>query len=220
MKSKSTLVWDWPVRVSHWLMALLFTGLIVSGKSDGQYIEYHFYMGYGLSAVVIARVLYGFYGSYYARFQQFIKGPKAVADYLVSVLKDKPRAHLGHNPLGGWMVLVLLGALTIQWTTGLFSSDDIFWFGPFNGMVSEDLVGELVSIHRQLPDILIGLVALHIAAVFYHEVRLKERLAHAMVNGKKPYQKAAVLVATPRWGVIFSLFIGLVWLAALWLMPI
>lgn len=220
MKLKSTLVWDWPVRVSHWLMVLLFTGLIVSGKSDGQYIEYHFYMGYGLSAVVIARVLYGFYGSYYARFQQFMKGPKAVMSYLLSLIKGKPKAHLGHNPLGGWMVVVLLGALTVQWATGLFSSDDIFWFGPFNSMVSEDLVGELVSIHHQLPDILIGLVALHIVAVFYHEVRLKERLVHAMVNGKKPYHKTAVSVETPRWGVIFSLFIGLAWLAALWLMPI
>ncbi|TYL48816.1 cytochrome b/b6 domain-containing protein [Marinomonas sp. IMCC 4694] len=217
---KSTLVWDWPVRVSHWLMVLLFTGLIVSGKLDGQYIEYHFYMGYSLSAVVIARILYGFYGSYYARFRQFIKGPKAVADYLVSVLKGKPQAHLGHNPLGGLMVVVLLGALTVQWGTGLFSSDEIFWSGPFNGLIPEDWASELASLHHILPDVLIGLVAVHIAAVLYHEIQLKERLIHAMVNGKKPYHKTVVSVSTPRWGVIFSLFIGFAWLVALWLMPV
>ncbi|MCB5161499.1 cytochrome b/b6 domain-containing protein [Marinomonas algarum] len=224
---KTTLVWDWPIRLSHWLIVLLFTGLILSGKSDGQYIEYHFYLGYSLSAVVIARILYGFYGSYHARFHTFIKSARVTIDYLKSLLTGHPQAHLGHNPLGGLMVLVLLGALTAQWATGLFTSDDIFWFGPFNDQVSADLASELASLHRQLPDILLGLVAIHVLAVLYHEIRLKERLIAAMVHGRKPLSRSQGSrlfsqepIQTPRWGVIFSLFIGLAWLVALWLMPI
>ncbi|MCW8354545.1 cytochrome b/b6 domain-containing protein [Marinomonas pontica] len=223
---KSTLVWDWPVRISHWLIVLLFTGLIVTGKSDNDYIQYHFYMGYGLSAVIVARVLYGFYGSYYARFTQFIRGPKAALRFAKSLWSGKPKQYLGHNPIGAAMVVVLLLALSVQWGTGLFSSDEVFWFGPFYGLVSEDVASQLASIHHLLPNILLGLVALHVLAVLYHELCLKERLVAAMIHGHKKHHSvssadvASIEVRTPRWGVIFSLLMGLSWLAVLWMAPI
>ncbi|QUX97352.1 branched-chain alpha-keto acid dehydrogenase subunit E2 [Marinomonas sp. CT5] len=218
---KSTLVWDWPIRISHWLIVLLFTGLIITGKSEGDYIQYHFYMGYSLSAVIIARVLYGFYGSYYARFSQFIKGPKVAFRFAKSLLTGRPKHYLGHNPVGALMVVVLLAALSVQWGTGLFSSDQIFWYGPFNSLVSEELASQLASIHHFLPNVLLGLVAIHVLAVLYHELCLKERLIEAMIHGrKKSAFVTSVSVKTPRWGVIFSLLMGLSWLAALWLIPV
>ncbi|RBO85825.1 cytochrome b/b6 domain-containing protein [Marinomonas aquiplantarum] len=215
---KSTLVWDWPVRLSHWLMVVLFTGLIITGKAEEDYLQYHFYFGYGLSSVIIARVLYGFFGSRYALFQQFVRGPKRVWQFAKSLLQGQPKPYLGHNPLGALMVVTLLTVLSVQWGTGLFSSDDIFWFGPFNGLVSEEVASFLASIHRFLPNWLLGLVAVHILAVLYHEVHLKERLIDAMVRGRK--KQAGLSATTPRWGVIFSLLMGLSWLAALWMMPI
>ncbi|BFM49708.1 cytochrome b/b6 domain-containing protein [Marinomonas sp. THO17] len=215
---KSTLVWDWPIRIFHWLLVVLFTGLIVTGKAEEDYMQYHFYFGYGLSSLVIARVLYGFYGSRYALFSQFLRGPKVVWHFAKSLIIGKPLHYLGHNPLGALMVIALLVTLTVQWVSGLFSSDDIFWFGPFNGLVSEDTASFLVSIHHTLPDYLLGLVAIHILAVLYHEIRLNERLIEGMVRGIKKQQ--GIPAQTPRWGVIFSLAMGLCWLAALWLMPI
>ena len=217
---KSTLVWDWPIRMMHWLMVLLFTGLIITGKSDADYMQYHFYMGYGLSAVIIARVLYGFFGSHYALFGQFVKGPKEILSYAKDFLFSRPKKYIGHNPLGGLMVVALLLALTVQWATGLFNSDDIFWFGPFSSLVSEDMIQRLSFIHHLLPDWLLGMVAIHILAVFYHELCLKERLIDAMILGRKKHGMKAKAVKTPRWGVIFSLTMGLAWLAALWMMPI
>ncbi|MEO9275408.1 cytochrome b/b6 domain-containing protein [Marinomonas sp. 5E14-1] len=217
---KSTLVWDWPIRIMHWLMVLLFTGLIITGKSDEGYMQYHFYMGYGLSAVVIARILYGFFGSYYALFGQFVKGPKETFSYAKDFLFSRPKKYIGHNPLGGLMVVFLLLALTVQWATGLFNSDDIFWFGPFSSLASQDMIQRLSYIHHLLPDWLLGLVAIHILAVFYHELCLKERLVDAMILGRKKHGMNAKEVKTPRWGAIFSLTIGLAWLAALWMMPI
>ncbi|RBP79626.1 branched-chain alpha-keto acid dehydrogenase subunit E2 [Marinomonas rhizomae] len=218
---KSTLVWDWPIRVSHWLIVLLFTGLIITGKSDGDYVQYHFYMGYSLSAVIIARVLYGFYGSYYARFSQFVRSPKIVLRFAISLLSGRPQKYLGHNPVGALMVVVLLLVLSIQWGTGLFTSDEVFWFGPFNGLISEELAAKLASIHHFLPNVLLGLVVVHVLAVLYHELCLKERLIDAMVRGrKKHFIMISTEVKTPRWGVIFSLLMGLSWLAALWMIPI
>ena len=218
---RSTLVWDWPVRISHWLMVLLFTGLILTGKSEEDYLQYHFYMGYGLSAVIIARVLYGFYGSYYARFRQFVKGPSITIRYLKTLLEGKPRHYLGHNPMGALMVVVLLVALSVQWGTGLFTSDEVFTYGPFYSLIPETLAEQLASIHHFLPNILLGLVALHVLAVLYHELCLKERLVSAMIYGrKKCHNTVPVVVKVPRWGVVFSLLMGLSWLAALWMMPI
>jgi cytochrome b len=202
-------------------MVLLFTGLILTGKSDVDYMEYHFYMGYGLSAVIIARVLYGLYGSRYALFSQFVKGPKRVLSYAKSFLSGHPKEYLGHNPLGGIMVVALLLTLSVQWGTGLFNSDDIFWFGPFNSLVSENVIQNLSFIHRLLPDWLLGMVAIHILAVLYHEFCLKERLISAMIHGRKTHGIGMYTdVKTPRWGVIFSLLMGLSWLAALWMMPL
>lgn len=218
---KSTLVWDWPVRISHWLMVLLFTGLILTGKSDEDYTQYHFYMGYGLSSVIVARVLYGFYGSRYALFSQFVKSPRRVLSYAKSFLSGHPRKYLGHNPLGALMVVALLLALSVQWGTGLFMSDEIFWFGPFYSLISEDLAYQFASIHHFLPNWLLGLAAIHVLAVFYHELCLKERLIDAMIHGRKSSRIAPIFqVKTPRWGVIFSLLMGLSWLAVLWMAPI
>ncbi|ETI59273.1 cytochrome b/b6 domain-containing protein [Marinomonas profundimaris] len=218
---KSTLVWDWPVRISHWLMVALFTGLILTGKSDGDYLHYHFFMGYGLSSVIIARVLYGFYGSYYARFSQFVKAPTVAVRYALSHFKGKPKHYLGHNPIGAVMVVVLLVALTVQWGTGLFTSDEVFTFGPFYSLIPEGLAEQLAVVHRFLPNILLGLVALHVLAVLYHELCLNERLVSPMIHGRKKSRNlSTVHVKTPRWGVIFSLLMGLSWLAALWMMPI
>jgi len=216
------MIWDWPVRLLHWLMVLLFTGLIVTGKGDGDYMDWHFYMGYGLSAVIIARVLYGVLGSEYARFKQFLYQPKTVLRYAKGLLAGNAKHYLGHNPVGGLMVVALLLALTLQWGSGLFISDEIFLFGPFYGAISDDWTERLGAIHHSLPDILLILVAVHILAVLYHEIRFKERLVAAMLHGKKATHEpsAALTVKTPRIGVIVSMIFALAWLGWLWSIPV
>lgn len=218
---KKILVWDWPVRVLHWMMVLLFTGLIITGKGDGDNMDWHFYMGYALSAVIVARILYGFVGSDFAKFKQFLYHPVEIIQYMKTLLVGKGRAYLGHNPVGGIMVMVLLVTMTVQWGTGLFASDEIFWFGPFYGSVSDSLSSTFGMLHHTLPNILLALVALHILAVLYHELRFKERLVAAMLHGKKPnHSDATHEVSTPRFGVVVSLGVALVWLAWLWNVPV
>ncbi len=222
---KKVLVWDWPVRVMHWLMAILFSGLIITGNIDADVMDWHFYMGYGLSAVIVARVLYGVVGSRFARFTQFIYHPIDTFKYLKTLLTGRGKHYLGHNPVGGLMVIALLIAMTIQWLTGLFNSDEVFWFGPFYNWGSDYIWEMSASLHRQLPDVLLILIALHILAVLYHEVRFKERLIGSMIHGKKPIQNSAEHqqeegeARTPRVGVIISLLLSLAWLAWLWSIP-
>lgn len=218
---QKVLVWDWPIRMLHWSMVLLFTGLIITGKGDGDNMNWHFYMGYGLSAVIVARILYGFLGSDFAKFKQFIYHPTEIIQYSKALLLGRGKAYLGHNPVGGIMVIVLLLAMTAQWVTGLFTSDEIFWFGPFYGSVSEELSATLGSVHHTLPNVLLALVALHILAVLYHELRFKERLVAAMLHGKKKHPtKLEKHASTPRVGVLLSLGGALAWLVWLWNIPV
>ncbi|SBS32234.1 hypothetical protein MAQ5080_02198 [Marinomonas aquimarina] len=218
---QKVLVWDWPIRLLHWTMVLLFSGLIITGKGDGDNMDWHFYMGYGLSAVVLARVLYGFIGSDFAKFKQFLYHPVEILQHSKALLIGQGKAYLGHNPVGGVMVLVLLLALSVQWGTGLFISDEIFWFGPFYGMISDDLSSSFASLHHSLPNILLALVALHILAVLYHELRFKERLVAAMLHGKKKHPTDVEKHAsTPRIGVLLSLGAAVGWLAWLWSIPV
>jgi cytochrome b len=92
---------------------------------------------------------------------------------------------VGHNPLGGWMVVVLLLVLLAQATTGLFANDDIFTEGPLAKFISKDRSDQLTSFHNRNPWLIYGLVALHVLAVIGHRVRFGEALVQAMLTGVK-----------------------------------
>ena len=218
---KFVLVWDWPVRVGHWLMVLLFSGLIISGKSDVVDMQWHFYLGYGLSAVLLARIVYGFCGSYHVRFAHFLQTVRQSMHYAIDLIQGNSRDLLGHNPLGWLMVVLLLLLMGLQVISGLFYTDEVFLYGPLYDYASEVWLERFASLHQQLPDILLGLVALHVAAVLVHELCFKERIILAMLHGKKrtPMSRSVPVVSTPRWGIVISVGVSLLWLLWLYWLP-
>lgn len=227
---KQRYVWDLYIRMNHWLMVLLFSGLILTGKAEEDFVQWHFYMAYVLSALLLCRVLYGFAGGKSARFMAFIKGPISLYHY-VKQMRSRAKPHyLGHNPLGAIMVVTLLGLMILQIASGLVSTDDVFWYGPMYEWVSEDVQEGLADWHRLLPDILLGLVACHILAVLVHEIALKERLVKAMFSGYKQeqhdtYQDQALFngetgLKPIRFRLISMLSLSLLWLYWLWQLPI
>ncbi|MFT2112027.1 cytochrome b/b6 domain-containing protein [Marinomonas sp. 2405UD68-3] len=226
---KRVLVWDWPIRVFHWLMVVLFLGMIITGKSEEDYLELHIDLGYVFSGVLVARIIYGFLGSYHGQFKQGLSSFKKIRLYTMVVFKslkahkndDQRTKRLGHNPLGWVMVFALITLLSMQLISGLFFTDDIFWYGPFYDYASDDVLELLAQLHRILPDVLIALVILHISAVLLHEVRFKEKLIIAMIHGHKPIGVTSdvPLVKTPRVGVVMSLGVSLVWLIWLFSLP-
>jgi cytochrome b len=185
-------VWDVPVRLFHWTLLALFAFLFWSGKTGGNAMVWHMYAGYAVLALVIFRVLWGFAGSTHARFTSFLAGPRRMFDFARALLSRSPAHSVGHNPLGGWMVVVLLGSLALQASTGLFANDDIATEGPLTALISKELSDRLTTIHRWNFDFLLICAGLHVLAVLFHVFVKKENLVAAMFTGVKTFDGEVV----------------------------
>ncbi|MSP98265.1 MAG: cytochrome B [Betaproteobacteria bacterium] len=188
---RAVKVWDLPVRLFHWSLVVLFAFLFWSGKTGGNALEYHLYAGYTVLALALFRVAWGFAGSTHARFASFLAGPRRCIAFAWKLLSKEPVHVAGHNPLGGWMVVVILVSLLVQTGAGLFSNDDIATQGPLAGLISKQLSDRVSSIHFWNSNLLLALAAAHIVAVLFHVFVKKESLVSAMFTGVKKFDPAA-----------------------------
>lgn len=184
-------VWDLPTRLFHWSLLGLVVFQLVSAKIGGALMDYHMLSGYAIAALVLFRVVWGFVGSPYARFGSFLRGVGPTLEYARAMRARTAQRHLGHNPLGGWMILALLGILAIQVSTGLFSNDDIMTQGPLRHLVSDELSHLFTEVHEIVFKLLMALVALHVGAVYVYKVFKKEDLIRPMLTGYKESDEAA-----------------------------
>jgi cytochrome b len=135
---------------------------------------WHEWLGYGAAAVVVFRVGWGLVGTGPARFASFVPGPDVTAIYLRAALKGRAPRYLGHNPLGGWMVVALLATAGLLCLSGWLFTTDWLWGYAW-----------LSNTHRVLGWVLIGLVAMHLAGVAFTSWHQRENLVRAMVDGRK-----------------------------------
>jgi cytochrome b len=182
----SRQVWDLPVRVFHWALLLAVVGSYVTHELGVAWFNYHVWCGYAVLVLVCFRIVWGIVGTRHARFWNFVRGPATTVRYGLALLRGRDTPHAGHNPLGAWMVLLLLLALLAQAVLGLFGNDEIYNYGPLAGHVSNERSVELTSWHRQLFWGIVGAVVLHVLAVLYHRFFKREDLVKAMLTGRKP----------------------------------
>ena len=175
-------VWEWSIRVFHWCLPLLIF-LLWFSQDQGE-MERHFLFGQILLAMLVYRVIWGFIGTPYARFKHFLYGPKAFLAYFKHFFSSNKPRYLSHNPMGGFMVLVLMGGVIFQLMTGLFTTDDIFTFGPLYETVSRSTSAWMSRWHYLFFDGLLVLIGLHLAAILLYKIR-GEGLVKAMFSGKK-----------------------------------
>ena len=170
-EKQAILVWDVPTRVFHWLLVLCFAGAWLTSESERlQMIHYAF--GYSAVALVLFRLVWGFIGTKYARFTQFLRGPNEMAGHIKSVLSSHQHSSPGHNPVGG---IVMVGLMLIILLIGLTG----YW------SVKEFLGDFMSEAHEAIASIALGLAIFHIAAAVIMSLLQKENLIRAMVNGKK-----------------------------------
>jgi len=175
---RGTPVWDLPVRIFHWVLALLVVAQCLTASIGGNAMQFHAFGGYAILTLVLFRILWGFLGGTHARFRDFVRGPGPVIRYAKSILRAPHQSHRGHNPLGGWSVLAMLGSLLLQASTGLFANDDVMMEGPLAKHVSDRTSEIATAIHDVNAVVLLALVAIHLAAVLFY-------LITPMISGRK-----------------------------------
>lgn len=201
MNSQRIRLWDLPTRLFHWLLVLAVVAAVVSGQIGGKLIDLHGKIGLAIVGLITFRVVWGFAGSTYARFAQFLPTPARIRIYL----KGEWRG-LGHNPLGGLSVVTLLLLLSAQVASGLFANDDIAFSGPLYGLIDKSLSDRLSGIHHLLSNALIALVVLHIGAVIFHGRVKKDDLIKPMLTG----WKEGVSGEPARGGGLVALIVALI----------
>lgn len=210
-------VWDLPVRLFHWsLVGLVVMSWVTSQADLDLYYDMtlHMYCGYAVLTLLIFRVLWGFWGSDDARFCHFVCSFKTTFTYAKNLFKSPSNHYIGHNPLGAWSVLLLLTALFVQTSTGLFASDEISTEGPLYEWVSSKMSQWLTTLHKiNFYIVLLGLIALHISAILFYLFYKKENLIHPMITGNKwlpPDTQEASFIGLGRALVFLALAYGVV----------
>lgn len=181
------LVWDAPVRVFHWLMVLSFAGAYLTAESESWRLL-HVTLGYTLAGLVAFRLVWGLIGTRYARFADFVRGPRAVGRYLQSLRQGRParRAahhvahdvahdvahHLGHNPAGAWAIVALLGLSVLVTASGWAVYNDL---GP----------EALEELHELAANTMLAVVVAHVLGVIVSSRLHRENLVASMVHGHK-----------------------------------
>lgn len=195
-------LWDAPVRLVHWAIVLLMPALWWTAELSDMTL--HKQLGYVALALVVFRIFWGFAGSSTARFTSFLKGPRAVAAYASGLFGKEGGVIVGHNPLGGWSAAMLLLLLAGQVGVGLFAQDvDGIESGPLSYLVSYDTADAARGWHHLLFNVLLGFIALHLAAIFFYAVVKRDNLIGPMVTGSKELTAAATQpVLAPLWRAV------------------
>ena len=126
---RKVLIWDGATRLFHWVVVMLFAAAYITWRLN--WMDWHACAGYALFTAVLFRIMWGFFGSETTRFSRFLASPRAAARHLAHVLRRESDRQVGHNPAGGWMVLLLLLLLLVEILTGVYVANDVADVGPF-----------------------------------------------------------------------------------------
>jgi cytochrome b len=189
------LVWDAPTRVFHWLLATTFAGAFLTGDSE-RWRDIHLLLGYSFAGLIAFRLVWGLVGTRYARFRSFLFRPSEVLAYARSLLGRSPRHYLGHNPLGGIVIFLLLGLGIATAMSG--------WahYAELGGDWLEEL-------HEAAAFAMLGVVCVHIAGAVVSSLLHRENLVRAMITGCKRGEAGAGIRRSHAWlGLLVAAAVG------------
>lgn len=167
--SRMVRVWDPFVRLFHWTLVLLFAAAYLTGD---ELDRAHELLGYAIIALLAMRIVWGFVGGEHARFRDFVQAPTTVLAYARDTIAGKARRYIGHNPLGGVMVLLLIAGLLTTAGTG--------WLMTVGGESEW-----LEEVHEVAANFMLLLIVLHVAGVLFSSLAHGENLVRGMITGLK-----------------------------------
>lgn len=180
---KSILVWDLPVRLGHWLMVAGFALAWATGDSE-RWRMVHVFAGSTVMAVAAYRLLWGLVGSRHARFADFLRSPARALAYLRQLWQRSPPHYTGHNPAGGWAIVLLLALALASGASGWASYQELGGHWLEEG-------------HEFFAASMLVVVGAHVLGVLVGSLAHGENLLWSMVSGRKQGRPEEAL-ASPR----------------------
>lgn len=187
---RAVAVWDLPTRVFHWALVITVIVSLLTGEEEGFLFGVHTVSGYLIALLLFFRLVWGVVGSPHSRFSEFIYSTTTVRAYAKQLLRLKPPNYVGHNPLGGWMVVLLLGVLLATVISGLFSGGEDGAGGLFLPLIAVPGGEGLGEIHEVLGNVGITLAIVHVLAVFVDWLLTGENLIRPMITGVRLLDEA------------------------------
>lgn len=188
-QTERTFIWDLPTRLFHWGLAVSVSVCLATGLSGSfSLMDIHIWSGIVTLGLLIFRLMWGFIGNRYARFHTFLVSPGKLLRGSMQLLQGRLPPAPGHNPPGGWMIMLMLLALFLQTGTGLFADDDIWFSGPLAPLLEYDTRRWVTGLHHDGYKVIIGLVSIHILAIFWHEICRRHPLVRPMFTGYSQVQ--------------------------------
>ncbi|WP_233872943.1 cytochrome b/b6 domain-containing protein [Paraburkholderia adhaesiva] len=182
-RDRPVRVWDFPTRLFHWLTVALVAGAWATERLN--WLNLHVRLGETLLALVLFRLMWGWVGSETARFRSFVASPAAALRHLRHLLRREPDVQVGHNPAGGWSVLLLLTLLLAETLSGLYLYNDIADEGPLSEIVPAPIANAISAIHTYGWYVLLGAVVLHLCAIATYAIAKGHNLLLPMITGLK-----------------------------------
>lgn len=188
---KRFLVYDFPIRVFHWLFVSLFVGAFGIAKfieDSSRLFQYHMMLGLTLLFLIVCRVLWGIVGTRYAKFESFALNPRLLFNYMNDVRKGTYSRWVGHNPASSWAGLIMMGCGVTSAISGAMMT---------SGLKSE----WFEEIHEISANTFLVVAAMHVLGIVIHTVRHKELIGLSMVDGKKERVFEGEQISSAYWGM-------------------
>ena len=165
------LVWDWPLRVWHWALAVL---VLIACVTPNTQDSLHRFAGYSVIGLLAFRLVWGFFGTRHSRFERIGVKLRAAPNYLRNLLRGNTGRYLGLNPAGAVLLVAMLALLAISTVSGAMQVT-VRFFG----------VWWVEDTHAYSSNAIIVLAGLHVLGTILMSVLQRENLVRAMFTGRK-----------------------------------
>lgn len=170
---RPVLVWDLPVRLFHALLAVGFLVAFAIARFQGEdspAFPAHMGIGLTLAALILFRIVWGFFGTRWARWSALVHGPTDYSDNLRHLVRPGGRHFTGHTPLSSLGIIAMLAlVLGLAFTGYAYTTGNEAF---------EDL-------HSLLANAMALLVVIHVVGVVLHQVVHGGRIVLGMLDGRK-----------------------------------
>jgi Ni/Fe-hydrogenase 1 B-type cytochrome subunit len=211
-------VWQLPVRLYHWVNAIVVLALAVTGYIIGRPLalvnaseaSYSYWFGtarfiHFLAAFLfffnfIFRLYWGFAGNAFARWHNFLPFRKDQLREAVDVLKvdilqarATPLESVGHNPLAGFTYFLTFLAFLFQSVTGfgMYAAMSDSWLPRMFAWIVPLMGGDFAvrQWHHMMMWFFVLFTIVHVYLVFYHDYVEGRGVISSMAGGWKFVEK-------------------------------